>query len=79
MLAKDVFLMEEFTTIWLKQHYSRTNHVEIAQMNCSLNSSINAAILKVFCGMYLEKQTKLEIDAVCPVYFKSFLKSSSTS
>lgn len=53
-----VFLMEEFTTIWLKQHYSRTNHVEIAQLNCSLNSSINAAILKVFCGMYLEKQTK---------------------
>ena len=33
--------MEEFTTIWLKRHYSLTNHVEITQ--------INAAIYKIFC------------------------------
>lgn len=64
-----VFLKEEFTTIRLKQHYSLTNHVEIAPLNCSLNRSINAAILKVFCcGGYLEKQTKTGNLYSMPIY-----------
>ena len=81
-----LFLMEEFTTIWLKQHYSLTNHVEIAPLNCSLNKSTNPAILKVFCYVvYLEKQKKkkktLEIYTVRPIIenLKIPFKSSSTS
>lgn len=58
--------MEEFT-IWLKQHYSLSNHVKIAQVNRvnrSLNQSINAATLKVFCCMaYLNRQKQL-IDSL---------------
>ena len=43
--------MEEFTPIWLKQHYSLTNHVEIAQLNCSLtykSSNIEGFLWDVF-------------------------------
>lgn len=62
-----VFLIEEFTTIWLQHRCSFTNLVCVclcvcvatAQPNYSLNKNINAAILKVFCWVvYLEKQTK---------------------
>lgn len=64
-----VFLKEDFTAIRLKQHYSLSNHVEIAPLNCSLNKSINAAMLKVFCCVgYLEKQTKTGNLYSMPIY-----------
>lgn len=77
--------MEEFTTIWLKQHYSLTNHVEMAPLNCSLNKSTNAAILKVFCYVVYsgkrEKKTTLEIYTLCLFIenLKTPFKLSSTS